>query len=158
MKEDKKAKGVPLYEAMDDILSNKLKELSINVKDQPAMTQRDVIDAIGALAEVVKANRKLPGSESVVAAVNEKIRELIPLFSGVVVREELSEELAAKYPYSLQQINSFLRDAVLILKDSYAEELIVEMLDLCTAHKMNLNFCKLAMLQDIRRRENYGRL
>lgn len=46
------------------------------------MTQREIIDAIAALAKVVEANRGLMGSERTANLANDKIRELTPLLLG----------------------------------------------------------------------------
>lgn len=162
------ALGVPMYQAIDDLVSHKLTEMGVNIKDQNAMTQRDVIDAMAALAEVVKVNREIPGSESIVAEANEKIKALIPLLgaeeaTGATdvsfrVGEIISkEELAAKYGYSVKEIELLIQDALAILKDVYSDALIIEMLEMIKKHKMNLITTKHGMLRDLRRRESHGR-
>lgn len=160
--------GVPMYQAIDDLVSNKLTEMGMNVKDQTIMKQRDIIDAMAALAEVVKVNREIEGSESVVAEANEKIKELIPLLGAeeVATSTDVSfrvgeliskEELAAKYGYSVKEIELLIKDALGILKDVYSDALIVEMLDIVKKHKMNLITQKYQILQTLRRRESHGR-
>lgn len=157
-----------MYQAIDDLVSHKLTEMGINIKDQSIMTQRDLIDAMAALSEVVKVNKEIPGSESVVAEANEKIMELIPLLGGeeVATSTDVSfrvgeliskEELAAKYGYSVKEIELLIQDALVILKDVYSDALIVEMLDMVKKHKMNLITTKHLMLRDLRRRESHGR-
>ena len=162
------ALGVPMYQAIDNLVSNKLAEMGINIKDRSIMTQRDVIDAMAALAEVVKVNKEVPGSDSIVTDANEKIKELIPLLGAeeVTMHTDVShrvgeiiskEELAAKYGYSVKEIELLIQDALAILKDVYSDALIVEMLDMIKTHKMNLITQKHEILRDLRRRESHGR-
>ncbi|WP_162054398.1 hypothetical protein [Pontibacter pamirensis] len=162
------ALSVPMYQAIDDLVSQKLAEMGVNIKDKNTMTQRDVIDAMAALAEVVKVNREIPGSESIIAEANEKIKEFIPLLGAEAVAgatdvshrvgEIVSkEELAAKYGYSVKEIELLIQDALAILKDVYSDALVIELLDMVKKHKMNLITTKHLMLRDLRRRESHGR-
>ena len=49
------------------------------------LNQREVIDALAALAEIIKANKNmLLGDEDVIEAANKKALELIPLINNPI--------------------------------------------------------------------------
>lgn len=53
---------------------------------KPALTQKEIIEAIAALAEVIKANKgTLLGDEDIIEMANAKLKKLIPLISEMVL-------------------------------------------------------------------------